>query len=392
MRPVNSFPPEPASPIRAMRTGQHLLAGLLLVVGVVRAIAMGDGPLFSLIAGAAFTLAYWYPVVARRPEKLITRPWLGFVTLVWIATLVASEEFTWLAFLLWLIAGQVFTLSGATVYSAAVFVLVVAAPFIHSGSTTYAGVIGPFVGAVFALAISRGYLALIRDADYRRTLLVSLQEANTDMAALQDELALTQRHAGQVAERTRLAREIHDTVAQDLSSIRLLTRATLETGEDHRRTLEQVEQIAARTTREVREIIAALTPAELEDQALPAAIKRLSSRFEDSFDLAVHVEEIPALPPQNEVALLRTCQSALSNVLRHAAATRVAVTLTSVGESVRLDVRDDGIGFDPDSAQGYGLRFMRDRLRSVGGGLDVESSPGSGTALSAHVPIVKVSP
>ncbi|HLS01630.1 MAG TPA: sensor histidine kinase, partial [Beutenbergiaceae bacterium] len=207
---------------------------------------------------------------------------------------------------------------------------------------------------------------------------------------LQDELALMQRHAGEVAERARLAREIHDTVAQELSSIRLLTRAALDAPEDPRHTLEQVEDLAARTSREVRDIIAALTPQELQDQALPSAITRVAGRFDDHIDLTVHTEDIPTLPPQHEVALLRTCQSALSNVARHANATRVTVTLTRVGDSIRLDVRDDGIGFDPESGQGYGLRFMRERLTDLGGGLDVESAPNAGTALSAHVPITRV--
>lgn len=393
---MNPFPTDSPGdagpPVRAMRTGQHLLAGLLLVVGAIRGIAMGDGPVAVVVAALAFTIAYWYPVLLRRPEKLFTRPWLGLVTVVWMGCLWASEEFTWLAFLLWLIAGQVFDLMLASLYSAGVFIAVTVAPILHSGTTTYAAVIGPFIGAIFALAISRSYLRLLQDAAHRRDLLTALREAGTDMAALQDELALTQRHAGVVAERTRLAREIHDTVAQEVSSIRLLTRAALDSGTGFQETLEQVEDLSARTTRDVREIIAALTPRELEDQALPAALKRLAARFEADFEVELHVEEIPALSVEAEGALLRMAQSALSNVRRHSRATRVALTLARAGQSVRLDVRDDGIGFDPSSAHGYGLRFMSERLGALGGGLDVESSPGRGTAISAHAPIVKVVP
>lgn len=383
-------PIDAGPPVRFMHTGQHLLAGLLLVVGVIRALAMGDNPALAIGAALVFTLVYWYPVILRVPEKLASPVWFWLVTAVWVGTVVTSEEFTWLAFLLWLLAGQVFSLLGAVLYSVIVFALVVATPFAHSGVLNYAGVIGPLVGAIFALAISRGYLVLIRDAKYRQDLVTALHEAHTDTAALQDELALTQRHSGEIAERTRLAREIHDTVAQDLSSSRLLARAALDKGEDLRDTLEQVERIIARASGEVREIIAALTPSELEDQALPTAITRLASRFNHELRVDVHVEDIPALPADNEVALLRACQSALSNVQRHSGATRVAVSLTAAGDSVRLDVRDDGQGFDPESAQGYGLRLMNDRLRSLGGGLVIESSLGSGTALSAHVPIYKV--
>src|SRR5699024_5452794 len=118
------------------------------------------------------------------------------ITVVWVGALWASAEFMWLAFLLWLIAGQVFALLAAAVYSALVFGAVVLTPILHVGTTSYAAVIGPLVGAVFAVAISRGYLALLRDAAYRQDLLTALHEASSDMAALQDELALTQRHAG----------------------------------------------------------------------------------------------------------------------------------------------------------------------------------------------------
>jgi signal transduction histidine kinase len=98
-----------------------------------------------------------------------------------------------------------------------------------------------------------------------------------------------------------------------------------------------------------------------------------------------------------EVALLRTAQSALANVRLHAGATRVVITIADAGDSIRLDIVDDGTGFDatgwaarrprrPDGS-GYGLRAMRARLRELGGDLDVESAPGDGVALSASVPI-----
>jgi signal transduction histidine kinase len=95
-----------------------------------------------------------------------------------------------------------------------------------------------------------------------------------------------------------------------------------------------------------------------------------------------------------EVALLRLAQGALANVRQHARATRVGITLTYSDHEVRLDVVDDGVGFDPrlvtrPSAEGagFGLRAMHDRLAALGGTLDVESTPGSGTAVAATVPL-----
>ena len=93
---------------------------------------------------------------------------------------------------------------------------------------------------------------------------------------------------------------------------------------------------------------------------------------------------------------MRTTQGALANVRRHARASRVVVSLSEIGDSVRLDIVDDGIGFDPAAVSarptapesgGYGLRSTRARLRQLGGGLDIESGQGEGTALTAHVPL-----
>ncbi|HEY9424759.1 MAG TPA: ATP-binding protein, partial [Microterricola sp.] len=105
---------------------------------------------------------------------------------------------------------------------------------------------------------------------------------------------------------------------------------------------------------------------------------------------------LPALATTVEVALLRTAQSALANVRQHAGASRVVVNLADAGDSVRLDIVDNGSGFDagawdtgPGSAGGYGLHSMRARLRELGGGLDVESAAGEGVALSAHVPLAR---
>lgn len=89
-----------------------------------------------------------------------------------------------------------------------------------------------------------------------------------------------------------------------------------------------------------------------------------------------------------EVALFRVAQEALANVAKHSSASRVDLTISYTDDLVLLDVRDDGIGFTPGSANGFGLRAMGQRLRLAGGSLEVESSPGAGTALSARVPAI----
>lgn len=387
------------SGLRAMLIGQHVIALILIVVGAIRAVSAGTPAPIAILAGLALVGGYLAGIVVARMGTTVTaRWWLVAMGLLWIAAVVVSPEFVWVAFSLWLLAGHLLPLWPAIGFSAAVLVVVLAAPFFAQGWLGMAQVIGPVVGGLFAFVMSRGYLQLVRDSREREQLVDSLTRAHAELADLQEELAMTQRHAGEVAERTRLARDIHDTIAQGLSSIRLLCLAVVDKApEPGGRTLHQVETIATESLADVRRIVAALAPAELEDDALAAALSRLVERMRAETDIETGLQIDETLPPlgtRAEVALLRTAQSALANVRLHANAKRVAVSLLDAGDSVRLDIVDDGSGFDVAAwAAGvgadtsFGLGFMRDRLRSLGGGLDVESSPGQGTALSAYLPL-----
>lgn len=276
--------------------------------------------------------------------------------------------------------------------------IVVTGPIWHHGTTTYADVLGPLIGGVFAFGISRGYLQLLRDAAERERLVDSLTRARQDMAELQDELALAQRESGAIAERTRISRDIHDTIAQALSSIRLLASAQGHRTADSAaaQSLNQIETLAGESLADVRRIVAALGPAELEAGALAAALGRVAQRAHEEvgIEVSMQMEQLPILPTAVEVALLRTAQSALANVRLHAHAHRVVISLSDASDHVRMDIVDDGVGFDVAAwEQGhgknasFGLGFMRARLRELGGGLDIESARGEGTAISAYLPI-----
>ncbi|MGO2091482.1 MAG: sensor histidine kinase [Microbacterium gubbeenense] len=388
--------------VRAMEIGQHAIALVLIAIGVIRAAGDGVALPAAIISGVA--ILAWHTAGTILPSKNRARRavvwWLIGFAVIWIAAVAVSAEFIWLAFLLWLLAGHLLTLRWGLVFAVVVLAVVVVAPILHHGATSYANVFGPLIGGIFAFGISRGYLQLLRDGAERERLVASLSRAQREMAELQDELARAQRQSGATAERTRISRDIHDTVAQALSSIRLLAHAGAARSEDEgaARTLEQVESLAGDSLADVRRIIAALAPAELEDDALTAALSRMLDRVRDEAGLAaeLHVDQsLPMLPTEVEVALLRTAQSALANVRLHAQATRVVMSLIDAEDSVRLDITDDGVGFDmaeweraPDAASAsYGLRFMRSRLRELGGGLDIESAPGEGTAVSVHLPL-----
>lgn len=385
-----------------MEVGQHVMAVVLIWIGVIRAI--GDSTPAPLAIGVGVAVLAWHTggsiLLARKGQQRFVVWWLFGFLLLWVIATAVSAEFVWVAFLLWLLAGHLLPLGKGLVLFAVVLAVVIVAPIVQHGTTTYANVFGPLVGGVFAYGISRGYLQLLREAAERERLVESLTRAQAETAELQDELAEAQRHSGAIAERTRISRDLHDTVAQSLSSIRLLAHAQAsETGElSTARTLSQIESLSGDGIADVRRIVAALAPAELEDDALTAALRRQLGRLHDESGVEVSLQvnpTLPILPTDVEVALLRIAQSALGNVRRHSGATRVVMSLIDADDQVRLDIIDDGVGFDPSNwdsqaqapTSSFGLRFMRDRLRELGGGLDVESAPGDGTAISAHLPV-----
>ncbi|MGC7097988.1 sensor histidine kinase [Amycolatopsis lurida] len=214
------------------------------------------------------------------------------------------------------------------------------------------------------------------------------------LAASRSEVARLSHEAGTAAERERLAREIHDTLAQGFTSIVALVQA-IESELDTdpaaaRRHLELTARTARENLDEARSMVAALTPSALAAGTLADAVRRQAERLADETALTVTcriADGLPKLPTAAEVVLLRAAQEALHNSRRHAHATTVALDLSIVDGNVRLSVRDDGVGFDPDApGAGYGLTGMRTRARQVGGDLTVHSGRRGGTELVVEVP------
>lgn len=201
-------------------------------------------------------------------------------------------------------------------------------------------------------------------------------------------------------ERSRLAREIHDTLAQGFAGIVTQLQAAEQAPDDASRSrhTEAAIALARDGLAEARRSVRALRPAALDAMRLPEAIGQLARGWTERTGIPSDIRmsgDATALPTEVEVALLRTAQEALANVERHAGARRVQLTLRTDAAGTRLEVRDDGRGFDPAlrSAErepagegGYGLVAMRERIESVAGGLVVESRPGHGTAIRAEVP------
>ncbi|WP_461106729.1 sensor histidine kinase [Tessaracoccus terricola] len=383
---------EDGAALRSLRLGQHALFALLLAVAVVRLVSESRLPLHGAVAVAVTVVWYVLGVRFARPSRrLHGAVWLSVLIALWLGLTLVSVEFSWLAFPLFLLVMNALPLTWALLSVTLMASVVVLAQVWAPGGNPVAEIIGPVVGAVVAVGIGLGYQQILAESRERGRLVAELQ-------AVQHDLAIAQREAGAVAERSRLARDIHDTLAQGFSSILLLARAGGSRAADEETGLlfTQIGQTAAENLAEARAVVGALTPDALGEAPLPEVLGRLLERLSEqtgiSTDLRVEGQPV-AVPTAVEVALLRLAQGALANVRTHSRATRVAVTVTHTGSDLLLDVVDDGVGFDPASIgnrpgrSGFGLRSMTERLREIGGTVTVESAPGEGTAVAAAVPL-----
>ncbi|AGL19861.1 sensor histidine kinase [Actinoplanes sp. N902-109] len=267
-----------------------------------------------------------------------------------------------------------------------------------------------------------------------------LAAALRENADLQQQLLTQARTAGVLDERHRMAREIHDTLAQGL--IGIITQLQAADAADSRtgwqRHHDSATALARESLTEARRSVNALRPQPLDTGRLDDALASVTAQWSQRHNVpAAFVTTGPArpLPPEAETVLLRTTQEALANVARHASATRVGITLSYLPSDITLDIRDDGCGFDPapqpptrttdsptptqqpptrttdaptpaqqpptrtthaptpthqpptEATGGFGLEAMRQRIEGLSGTLDIESSPGAGTTITARLPL-----
>ncbi|MFI5529081.1 sensor histidine kinase [Kitasatospora sp. NPDC051853] len=239
------------------------------------------------------------------------------------------------------------------------------------------------------------FLQMERQAERQRALIA-------DLVSTRRALADTNRREGVLAERQRLAIEIHDTLAQGLSSQQMLLQAADRVWDSDPATarthVHTATSIAARSLAEARRFVRDLTPADLAGGVgLDRALRTLADReaAESGLTVRCHLEGAPApLPDAVRSALLRIAQGALANVREHSGARTAALTLSYLGDQVVLDIGDDGRGLPPappdsdaDPSRGHGLPAMRARVRQLGGTLTVESTPGEGTVITAAIPL-----
>ncbi|RXR27514.1 sensor histidine kinase [Oerskovia turbata] len=223
-----------------------------------------------------------------------------------------------------------------------------------------------------------------------------------DLHAAQAELGTVHHAAGVAAERERMAREIHDTLAQGFTSVVMLAQAAsadLDRADTAaaRDRLALVETTARDNLAEARSLVTAFAPLPLQGATLVEAVERLAARFEDESGVAVtlRLSAVPGLGSAEDVVLLRSAQEALANVRRHAQASCVVVSLgpgrpegtVPDGATVVLEVTDDGRGLGPGVVEGFGLRGMRERVAAGDGTVRVVSPPGGGTSVRVELPV-----
>ncbi len=232
--------------------------------------------------------------------------------------------------------------------------------------------------------------------------LVREARAREELWNTRRELLETSRQTGILEERQRLAREIHDTLAQNFASIVVQLEAAEAASENESpsgRYLQQARDAAREGLSEARRMVWALRPEILENASLPEALSRLLRRWQEESGVQASLTvtgEPRMLHPELEVSLLRIAQEALTNVRKHSQARNTSLTLSYLDDLVLMDIQDDGVGLQPWYASSagagtlvgnFGLRSMRERVERLGGMFTLESERGLGTILAVSLPL-----
>lgn len=359
----------------------------MVLAGTIAAVAAqsgGGGRVLAVTALAA--MAPWYIAVGRRavrgdPVPARTACYvLGLIVLLGVAQAAA----VWSSLTLFALCPQCFVLlpawraTGAVAAFNLVPVLRLAG---DPGAALWAAAIAAGVVA-FAATFGRWIIRIIQQSRERADLVTALAAARAGLARAEHE-------AGALAERQRLATEIHDTLAQGFTSILMLLQAADAAPDQARTYLDQAARTARENLAEARGLIAAQQPAALTGSSLHEALGRLAGQLAEETGIAADcgvTGGVRSLPPAAEVAVFRCAQEALANVRRHSAATTATLRLDYRDDAIRLRVSDNGVGFDPARERGTGLAGMEHRVAGAGGSLLVRSSPGAGTTLTVELP------
>lgn len=410
---------EESSVLQVLRISLHVMFAFLLVTGCVLALRDGSAPaaliclvlllgavylcgtvLENRFAHGAFGGSPGANLAASKPR--LAYLWLVLIVGLWAVLFIQHLSFTWLMFPIVFLLLHLLPPVLGLVAVLALTLFSIGWPIVAPQHDFSPGtVIGPVMGTLLAVVISFAYRSLYADS-------LMHQRTAEKLRATRAELALREHESGRIEERERLAREIHDTLAQGLSSIVLISRATaqsLNAGENNK-AAEQVQvinRVASENLAEARRFIRDLSSPQLTNSLAPA-LKRLCETTEEQEAARGHRLECifrpdgdadsSQLAPEIQETLMRIAQGALANVTAHARAQRAVVTLGVWENSVTLDIYDDGRGFSPSlistekpgGESGFGFTSLRRRAEQMGGELSIDSAPGEGTVVSVSLP------
>lgn len=354
---------------------------LLLVTSAVRYLLSHglDGEWVLLLVLSLLLAAVYAAGSIHFSKTRMVVGWLFTVLLMWGIVAYIAPSFLWCAFPLFFVCRHLLKGSAAHLSLLVVVGVMIIALARLTGGPDIALIVGPAAVAVLMLAV---YNRVEQESLARKKLLDELTEA-------QAELSTSKQREGALAERERLAREIHDTVTQDLTQSVLLLEAADQLWEvapsSSRSHLGKATATVRGSLMEARSLVHNLTSPQLHDRTLAEALRSATADV-PGLQVTVTGEEYDLRPEINH-ALLRIAQSAAANIRLHSGADTAVLTLSYVSDGVSLDLFDNGGGFDPAAEHhGYGLRAMRQRAEQLNGTFAVESAPGDGTVITAWLP------
>lgn len=375
----------------------HGIAGVIFAVALYLTAVDDRGPRVAS-AACVVVIALAYAVFGARGLHSHSMRWGAvYLAIAWpaflaIVALNPQGDYYFLSFALFpqtwaLLNRRVATWTTVGVIAALTVVRLATLP--PSTSTLAAVLVSSAIGLALSLGMGLLIHVLVEEMERRADTIEVLHRTQADLAA-------AERAQGVLAERERLSREIHDTLAQGFTSVVTLARAAdaaLDRGDlaTVRERLALLESTAAENLAEARLIVAAMTPGHLQQGTLAEALQRVvdTASAESGIDGSLTVVGSPVAAAANsEVVVLRTAQEAIANIRRHSGAATFSVRLDYVDpERVGLEVRDDGQGFDPSAApSGFGLVGAQSRAADLGTELLIDTAPGSGTTLRVSVP------
>ncbi|MFE6871984.1 sensor histidine kinase [Kitasatospora sp. NPDC057692] len=388
-------PPQPEDRFR-LRSLRRWYAVVWVVLGVLPPVVsvLGDtGATTYWTIGLSATLALCYAGASARPDRPVLRPraFLGVLVLGMGALALVRGDGAALFIVslpqFWLLAGsprRAIALSAAA--AAATAIGIVRHQAWDAQEFAAGNVVFTLLGWLAGVLVGLGVVRIVEQSDERAGRLgAELEDARL-------RLAEAHRLQGATEERERLAREIHDTLAQGFASIIVLAEAAAAgIAADPGRAAQQllsIERTARENLAEARVLVGSAPQSGPAAGSIATTLRRTLERFTEDTGLLVTAElaEVACDGP-TRIALLRCTQESLANVRKHAAASQVSVVLGPVPCGIELEITDDGEGFVVRDSDGFGLNGMRRRLAELGGELTVTSSPGDGTRVLAAVPV-----